>query len=318
MFEDNRERGGTLLGQHIGQVSIHFYIISADCASSAGSDNSAIQVLNLDKMCQTMEYRGKPEPLLFAKAVKKVADIFPNNIVIVENTGGYGQSVINELMFDEEKTYNLYGETRSVLDTIKNKKVSKFITGINTNVATRSRMLDALYNVITEDPFQIKSERTALELLSLVNKKDKIQADTGFNDDLAMSWAFICYLLKYDIEYLTNAKSNCDNLLRVNHIDVKTSKPIQKPDNEKSLEEMIQDMNKTDTYRNNILPDYLIKEYGKIEDINRNRNRSYRMLPNPNKDVIDTAEFEFRDRTSNIEGQGDDFDDDFLRLFSHD
>lgn len=177
-----------------------YYIIGVDVASGAGTDYSTIEVMNYKTMNQVMEYKGKIEPLKFTEVVRHVCKIVPKNIIIVENTGGYGLAILNELYHDLKYNFNLYGEWR----LRKNKKGSKeFIPGLSTNNKTRPLIVDALHNYVSEDPSIVKSHRLATELLGLTNKSAKIEADRGFNDDLAMAFAFCCYVRKYENDIFT-------------------------------------------------------------------------------------------------------------------
>lgn len=169
-----------------------FYIVGVDIASAAGSDYSAIQIIDYLTCEQVIEYKGKLEPKLFANNVlKEILKMIPNNIVVVENSGGYGLTVLNELQFDEYKEYNLYGEYRGGTDK------KKFIHGLSTNSRTRPLIIEAMYNTVKENVTTIKSERLAVELLSLCDNNGKIQAEGGFNDDLVMAFGFACYVRKY-------------------------------------------------------------------------------------------------------------------------
>ena len=152
-----------------------------------------------------MEFCGKLDPKKFADIVKLVAIHCPHNIIIVENTGGYGQTVISELIYDEEVEYNLFGDwiNRSSPNSVsrgrgrRSKTRKEFIPGLNTNSKTRPLILDALFDYVKTDPDMIHSERLSMELLGLVNKSNRIEADTGFHDDLAMAYGFCCYVRKY-------------------------------------------------------------------------------------------------------------------------
>jgi hypothetical protein len=149
-------------------------------------------------MEQIMEYKGKLEPILFTEVVKTIAKLVPHNIIVVENTGGFGLTVINELQFDKSVGYNLYGEFRGT----GNEK--KFVFGLSTTGKSRPLILEAMFDYINTNVNTVKSRRLAMELLALTNKSDKIQADNGFNDDLALSWGFCCYIRKYCASRLGN------------------------------------------------------------------------------------------------------------------
>lgn len=168
----------------------NFYLIGIDCASAAGKDYSAIEVMEYFSGNQVLEYRGKIDPKLFAIIIKYIVQTYcPNSQIIIENTGGYGHAIIYDLFYDEEFSYNLFG--------IRKENSGEYIPGISTNVKTRQQMIDALYTHVTEHPDCIRSPRLATELLNLTGKTGKIEADKGFNDDLAMAFAFCCFVRKY-------------------------------------------------------------------------------------------------------------------------
>jgi hypothetical protein len=192
--------GGVLI--IFGEVNFRkFHLIGVDTASASGLDYSAVQVVEFTTGRQVMEYRGKLEPKLFAEVVKKIEKFVPKNLIIVENTGGYGLTVLNELQFDSEKEYNIYGEYKNTKLSKTKNTGKEFIPGLSTNTKTRPLITEALYNVVSNDCDSILSERLAIELLALAhNKNGKIQAEPGFNDDLAMAYAFICYVKQYGMD----------------------------------------------------------------------------------------------------------------------
>jgi hypothetical protein len=169
-----------------------FHIISVDTASQSGTDFSTVESIEYETMDQVLEFKGKLPVKEFAnKVVKLCAKLCPHNIILIENNS-YGTQVIEELMFDEEYQYNLFGE-------IKNKI---FVPGLNTNLKTRPLIIDSLFTYIKEDPSIIKSKRLVFELLSLTNKNNRVEADSGCNDDLVLAYAFVCYAKLYAKERL--------------------------------------------------------------------------------------------------------------------
>ena len=188
----------------------NFHIISVDCASAAGMDNSAVEVIEYETMNQVMEYKGKLATKEFADVIKIIALHTPNNVIVVENNGGYGDVVLTELLEDPDLEYNVYGEYKMVAQK------ERFIPGLNTNPASRKLMLDALFEIVTSEPHLIKSKRLASELLALTNKKSRIEADKGFHDDLAMAYAFACYIRQFKHEYIGTDSLTDDDLLNDN------------------------------------------------------------------------------------------------------
>ncbi len=180
-----------------------FYFIGVDTATNCGKDYSTIQVFEYDTMNQILESKIKCEPKIFAEYVKTISDMFLNNLIIVERTGGFGVTVLNELMFDENKTYNLYNEVkRSNIKYNEMGKENDIVYGLSTDQLSRPLIIEAMYNFVVNQTDCIKSERLALELLALSYKgpNHKVQADSGFNDDLVMSLAIICYVRQYGVD----------------------------------------------------------------------------------------------------------------------
>ena len=190
----------------------HFHIIGVDVSTIAGKDYSTVEVMEYQTMQQVMEFHGKVDPKEFADVVRIIAAHCPHNIICVDNQGGYGQSLLYDLYYDEEVEYNLYG-TYSGSETDRNRR--KFQPGLSINAKTRPLILDALHDYVSHDPGIVASTRLSSELLALVTKRgSRIEADTGFHDDLAFAFAYCCYLRKYcsdelgDIEPLAQDKAN--------------------------------------------------------------------------------------------------------------
>lgn len=177
-----------------------FHLIGVDTASESGTDFSAIEVVEFETMEQVFEFKGKLAVKKFADIVKTCAKILPHNLIIIENNS-YGNQVVEELEFDDEYHFNIFGEYKGPPNGEK-----EFIPGVNTNAKTRPLMLDALYTYVSENPEVIKSERLAMELLGLTNKRNRVEADVGSNDDLALSYAFICYCRHYCNDLLGNTE----------------------------------------------------------------------------------------------------------------
>ena len=170
-----------------------FHIISVDCATLSGSDKSAIQVMEYESSEQMLEFNGKLDQSNLSKIVKLVASLCPHNVIVVENTGGYGDKVIYDLIEDKDCNYNVYGEYED-----KENKTGTFKYGVKTSSKSRKLMVDTLYSFVTEDYNLIHSQRLMIELLGLVRKSGKIQADTNLHDDLALAMGFCTYVRKYE------------------------------------------------------------------------------------------------------------------------
>jgi hypothetical protein len=169
------------------------YIIGVDTAPEHGSDKSAISIWDYETLDQVWEYQGKCKVLDFEKVVKVAAAQYPGILVIESNS--YGNQIV-EYLNASEYSFMMYKEKRGV---------NTIIPGLSTNMKTRPLMIDALYSYITQYPNCVKSERLALELTGLISKGEKVEADKGCHDDIAMSAAVCFYVRKYDPPMLLNS-----------------------------------------------------------------------------------------------------------------
>jgi len=192
----------------------NFYLIGIDTASPHGNDNSAISVWDYETVNQIADFECKSEVFEFIEVIRYVNQIFPNNILIIESNS-YGNQIIETLGRDVNYNYNIFKEERN----------GKFYPGVNTNPKTRPLMIEALYSYVSEFPEIIKSERLALQLVGLEQKKNgRVEAGPGLKDDIALTAAFVFYVRKYCSStfslYIKNNKevlSEISNVLNNNY-----------------------------------------------------------------------------------------------------
>ncbi len=176
-------------------VKGRYYIMGVDTASEYGNDKSAITIFDYETLEEVWEYQGKCKVLDFVKVVKLGATEFPGLIVIESNS--YGNQVVEHINASDYANM-LYKETRG----------DRLYPGLSNNAKTRPLMIDALYSYITQFPESVKSERLALELTGLITSKvGKVEADSGCNDDIALSASCALYVRKYDPPVLIDKES---------------------------------------------------------------------------------------------------------------
>jgi len=164
-----------------------YYLIGVDTAAEHGVDNSAITVWDYVTLEQVWEYEGKLAVTEFSKVVRLACTKYPG-LLVVENTGGYGNQVCEEI--DRSDLSNmLYKEKKGD---------NKVVAGLSNNSKTRPLIIDSLYSYITEFPELVKSKRLSLELIGLITKAGKVEGDVGCRDDLSLATACAFYVRKYD------------------------------------------------------------------------------------------------------------------------
>jgi len=196
------------------------YIIGVDTAPEFGKDKSAITIWDYETLDQVWEYQTKSKVLDFIKVVKYACSQYPGTCVIESNS--YGNQVLEELN-DSEYMIMVYKETRGE---------HKMVPGLSNNIRTRPLMIDAMYSYVTQFPTMVKSKRLALELIGLITKNNKVQAEDDCQDDLALSLSFCMYVRKYDpplfIECDKTAQNSFMDILAMND----TNGPVEFETNE--------------------------------------------------------------------------------------
>ena len=186
-FEKIKTIGGEIW-KFNAPVSGQHYLVGVDTATEFGFDKSAITVWNYETLEQVWEYNGKCEVQDFVKIVLMAGASYPGTIVIENNS--YGDQVAKSLR-DSELGSMIYMEKSG-----KNGQILK--PGLTTNSKTRPLMLEALYDYVSHFPESVKSERLVMELIGLIEKNGRVEADRGCNDDLVLSAALSFYVRKYD------------------------------------------------------------------------------------------------------------------------
>lgn len=163
-----------------------YYITGVDTAPEHGFSMSTIEVFDYVTMDQVFEFQAKLSVTDFSNVVKSILPLFPGCVVVENNS--YGNQVMESIKYSDFANM-LYFE----------KKANGRVTyGLSNNSKTRPLMIDALYSYITQFPESIKSERLKLELIGLVEKSGRVEAEENERDDLALASSFCYYVRKYD------------------------------------------------------------------------------------------------------------------------
>jgi len=173
-----------------------FYITGVDTAPEFGIDKSAITVWDYETLEQVWEYQTKCAVTDFTKIVKFACSNYPGLVVVESNS--YGNQVLEALDRSEYSTM-VYKEKRTE---------NRVYPGLSTNTKTRPLMVASLYSYVTEHTEIVKSKRLALELVGLVNKSGRVEADKGCTDDLCLSTAVAFYVRDHDPPLMLGTKAS--------------------------------------------------------------------------------------------------------------
>lgn len=172
------------------------YILSADVARGDGSDFSAFQILSIQKNEQVAEYKGKISTVEFGQLIVRIAKMYNNALVVVENAS-IGWAVLQEIinqgyknLYYHKKDYKYIDpELHSKIRQSKNFDRQKDIVGFTTSSRTRPLIIERMITIIQNNEFIIHSKRLLNQFWTFIWLNGKQQAMRGYNDDLVMALA---------------------------------------------------------------------------------------------------------------------------------
>jgi|694.fasta_scaffold13567_7 hypothetical protein len=165
------------------------YILGIDCAAGLGgeNDNSVIQVIDAVTCEQVAEfYSNLCPPYNFAQIVSMIGRLYNNGMIVVEDNGGYGTSVLDKLQHDFFYE-NLYEASQG---TSKNPK-----PGIKTTHSNRPKFLELIQTRLINKSMAVRSRRLVKELKGFVwnSATKRAEASKGFHDDAIMALCLALY-----------------------------------------------------------------------------------------------------------------------------
>jgi hypothetical protein len=168
------------------------YIIGVDPSDGAGSDNSCIDIWDLEDLRQVGQFYGKIRPDELAELTAELGRFYGG----VDTRGafvGVENNMLTTILMLSKIYDNYYFETR--IDERTAKKTKKI--GWSTNIKTRDVMIDEYNIFFDEGHLTIRSKITINEMRTFVKNPEtgKREAATGKHDD-ALFAAFIAIQMR--------------------------------------------------------------------------------------------------------------------------
>lgn len=166
------------------------YMLVADVARADGADNSAFHIFDIESNMQIAEFRGKIPPRDYGAMLVGIASEFNNALLVVENAN-MGWSTIEEI---QHRGYgNLYFSSKGLANETVESYMSKYendklTPGFTMSLKTRPLVVGKMMEYVREDSVVIRSSRLLKEMRVFVWKNGRAEAQTGYNDDLVMSF----------------------------------------------------------------------------------------------------------------------------------
>lgn len=170
------------------------YVVSADVARGDGADYSAFHIFDVESLTQVAEYKGQIGTKEFGHMLRAISTEYNSALLVVENAnvGWAALQVIIDSGYE-----NLFYSTSDLSITDIQTQISKgydlkdknsMKPGFSTTGKTRPLLISKLDTTMREKIVTVRSKRLMEELKVFIWKNDRAEAQTGYNDDLVMSF----------------------------------------------------------------------------------------------------------------------------------
>ena len=172
------------------------YMITADVARGDGKDYSAFHVFDIEENRQVAEYKGQIGTKEFGYMLVGIATEYNQALLVVENAN-IGWSTLQAIL---ERDYpNLYYSPKSQNVTaetyLKSYENDQNLTpGFTMSTRTRPMVIGKFQEYISDQGVTIRSKRLLQEMRTFIWKNGRAEAQSGYNDDLVMSFGMGLYV----------------------------------------------------------------------------------------------------------------------------
>jgi hypothetical protein len=172
------------------------YVVVADVARGDGKDFSAFHIFDIETNAQVAEYKSQLSPKEFGYLLCGIATEYNEALLVVENNN-IGWATLDAI---QERNYrNLYYSPKgdsSTSDSYFNKyeDTSKMTPGFTMSLRTRPLVINKGREYLGDHSVIIRSKRLIEEMKIFVWKNGRAEAQTGYNDDLVMSFNTAMYV----------------------------------------------------------------------------------------------------------------------------
>jgi hypothetical protein len=199
------------------------YMVVADVARGDSKDFSAFHIIDIDTNTQVGEYKGQLSPKEFGYLLVAIATEYNEALLVVENNN-IGWATLDAI---QERGYrNLYYSPKteainaeSYLEKLDDP--SKLVPGFSMNLRTRPLVINKFREYIGDKSVIIQSKRLVEEMKVFVWKNGKAEAQSGYNDDLVMSFGTAMYIRDTALKF----KSQGVDLARAMLSNISVNKP---------------------------------------------------------------------------------------------
>ena len=175
---------------------IRDYVVVADESRGDGKDYSACHVIDVANNVQVPEYKGQLGTKEYGHLLVGLASEYNEAMLVIENAN-IGWATIQVAI---DRNYpNLYYSQKSDSPNAnsyfdKYQDHSKMVPGFTMSSRTRPMVIGKFQEYISDKGVTIQSKRLVEEMKTFIWKNNRAEAQSGYNDDLVMSFGIAMYI----------------------------------------------------------------------------------------------------------------------------
>ncbi len=172
------------------------YMVLADVARGDGKDYSAFHIIDVENNVQVAEYKGQLGTKEYGHLLVGIATEYNNALLVIENAS-IGWSTLQTVI--DRGYQNLYyspksGEVRADSYFDQYMDTSKMVPGFTMSSRVRPMIISKFQESISDKGVTFYSKRLLEEMKTFIWKNGRPEAQSGYNDDLVMSFGMGQYM----------------------------------------------------------------------------------------------------------------------------
>ena len=172
------------------------YIVVADVSRGDSKDYSAFHIMDTENNVQVAEYKGQIGTKDYGHLLVGIATEYNEALLVIENAN-IGWATIQTVL---DRNYNnIYYSQKSEHSNVnsyfdKYQDHSKMTPGFTMSSKTRPMVIGKFQEYLSDKGVTIQSKRLIEEMKTFIWKNGRPEAQTGYNDDLVMSFGIGMYI----------------------------------------------------------------------------------------------------------------------------
>jgi|TARA_Y100000310_G_scaffold6730_1_gene7544 hypothetical protein len=169
------------------------YIVCADVSRGDGTDYSAFHIIELEKVEQVAEYKGRISTRDFGNMLVNISKEYNDALLVIENNN-IGWATIQQVIDrDYDNLFYMskdlqYVDTQKQINNKINRMEKQLVPGFTVTSKTRPLVISKLEEFFREKAVLVHSQRLIDELFVFIYNGSRAEAMIGYNDDLVMSF----------------------------------------------------------------------------------------------------------------------------------